>query len=101
MGSTSSDYQIRESPRFTRHVFELIETAPIADAIQGVKWALIQDPYLWPVASEAAGRTVRIAKTKSYVREGIRVPPLHVYYTIVEDDKIIVLQWLIVVEEYF
>ena len=81
-----SEYSIEFSPKCLEKIGEIESIPHIDEALQAVYSALAENPYSFPIAPPS---TIRAAKTKFYLREHFSVPPLIIYFTIVEDDKIV------------
>jgi hypothetical protein len=65
-----------------------IETIPhIDEALDAIRSGLKRNPYEFPITPPIT--SIRVAATDFYQRDDFSVPALILYFTIIEDDKIV------------
>lgn len=75
-----------ESKPFTQKLQEISSIKNSDEAIAVLLWAISTKPEFFPVIP---GTTqLRIAKTNFYEREGTFIPPLRLWFKIVDEDTI-------------
>jgi hypothetical protein len=84
-------YTLIETDEFIQQMEQIEQIAHVDEALEGLKWALSNNPEAFPILPNT--RKLRIAKTIVYVREGLVVPPLRVFFSI-EDDYVVLLRWI-------
>jgi hypothetical protein len=82
-----NEYKIEFTERCLQKMAEIEEIPHIHEALEAVYKGLRHNPYVFNPAYPLV--SLRAVKTQYYLRENFSVPPLVIYFTIIEDDKIV------------
>jgi hypothetical protein len=79
-----------ESELFKHQLDSFAEYYPISvldEALDAVTWALARRPEIRPVIAGTNG--LRMIETLSYVRRGVKIPPLKIWYSILDENHVL------------
>jgi len=80
--------ELVEDPVYTSQVENLGYSDEQLDAaLDAVAWALSTNPEHYPVIQGT--QRLRVAKTDHYSRDNVWIPPLKVWFTIEDDDHVL------------
>ncbi len=82
-------YTLQEDEVYAAQLEALGNIKYLDEALEAVVWILSNNPEIYPVVPGT--KRLRIAKTKSYEREAIMIPPLKIWFSI-ETDQIVLLR---------
>jgi hypothetical protein len=79
---------IEESDLYSQQLDELGNIQYMDEALEGVVWALAKNAELFP---EIPNSNIRCIKTREFVRKGFKIVPLKIWFTILSEDRILLL----------
>ena len=82
-------YTLREDELFTAQLEALDSIKYLDEALEAIMWALSNNPEIYPIVPGT--KRLRVAKTKSYERGIVTIPPLKIWFS-VETDEIVLLR---------
>lgn len=79
---------IEESPEYLEELEKYGEIKYLDEALSGVMWALSIKPEYFP---EIPNTNIRFVRTIEFEREGYSVVPLKIWFTIIDETKVLLL----------
>ena len=80
---------LEETPLFTQQLEAMGDVQYTDEALNALTWALARRPEEFPIVPGTNG--LRLAKTIGFEREGHYIAPLKVWFTIKDENRVILL----------
>ena len=80
---------LREEEEFTDRATLIEETRHVDEALEALTWALTNNAEQYPIIPGTGFIALRLARTKRYRRGSFVVPALKVWFSILDDDTVL------------
>jgi hypothetical protein len=81
------EFTLQFTPNCLNKLEAIAQLEDIDEALEEVYYSLRKNPYAFKVVPPLTHW--RVAITKLYLREGLTIPPLSIYFVIKEEEKIV------------